>query len=216
MFFLPNNDYGYGAAEFAGKRHFINFEILEWRAKIFGMQLFNFEIGVNSNTLTNSGVNLTTLMRGEANIDLDANNVPTITSYSDMVQADGKTMWFAYKPAIKFYVPCTAWMAVELYGGVEVDMTYAFSKLASEYYAVEPKLKRPTIPMKNFFFGAYGGAGLMFSAVPAIPLEIKAEYRHSFYDGHWGNPYIVPAGMYVSVQVHLGAPIRKNKDKKKK
>ena len=59
FFLLPNNPAGYASTEFAGKRHLVNVELFEWRAKLVGMQLFNFEIGLNSTCITKNNVNLT-------------------------------------------------------------------------------------------------------------------------------------------------------------
>ena len=184
--------------EFAGKRHFINFEILEWRAKLFGMQLFNFEIGVNTPGWTEGGTHLTKLMSGG-----EYNK----TGYgSGLKEADIYTMWFAYKPAIKFYIPCTDWLAIELYGGVEIDLTTAWSRINPNYYKYNQD-----IPGKNYFLGAHGGLGLMLTPVPVLPIEIKAEYRHPIQ----GNLDIVPQGFYLSTQLHLGVPIRKTQKNKK-
>ena len=190
FFLLPNNPAGYPSTEFAGKRHLVNVELFEWRAKLVGMQLFNFEIGLNSTCTTKNNVNLTTFMCGGPGAEYGKGLVPAST-YKDM--------WIAYKPALKFYIPCSSWMAIELYGGVEVEITKVWDKIMPKYY--EDK----NIPAQNYFLGAYGGIGLMFSAVPAMPVEIKAEYRHNLQ----GNPDIIPQGIYVSAQLHLGAPIRK-------
>ena len=193
---MPNRMDGLTSTEFAGKRHFINFEVFEWRAKLFGMQMFNFEIGVNTPGNTQSGTYLSTLMSGGG-----TNHTGSGLGYgSGLEEADARTMWFAYKPAIKFYIPCTDWLAIELYGGVEIDLTTAWSKINKEFYEMDPD-----IPAKNYFLGAYGGLGLMLTPAPAMPIEIKAEYRHPIQ----GNMDIVPQGFYLSAQLHLGAPIRK-------
>ena len=163
------------------KRHTLNFEILEWRVKCFGMQMFNFEMGLNSQENFGS-----TLERGGS----------TETSITN---AEFKTMWFAYKPAIKFYIPCTKWLAVELYGGIEVELSKFWATMSRSYYP------DTSIPEQNFFFGAYGGLGFMFTPTPYVPLELKAEYRHPVK----GNTAIVPQGMYLSLQVHLAAKTKK-------
>ncbi len=193
FFLMPKNAAGLPTAEFAGKRHILNFEIFEWRASIFGMQMFNFEMGLNSTTTTQSGIDLTTIMGGGP---LGADGYG-----HGLIEATGKTMWFAYKPSIKFYIPCTSWLALELYGGVEYELSSLWSKISTSYYA------DANIPAQNYFFGAYGGLGFQFSAVPAIPLEIKAEYRHPIQ----GNLDIIPQGFYLTAQLHLGAPIYKDK-----
>jgi hypothetical protein len=160
------------------------------------MQMFNFEIGVNSQGEMQNN-KLTTFMSGGGDTDGDG--------YGNGIEpADARTMWFAYKPAIKFYIPCTDWLAIELYGGVEVDLTTAWSKINKEFYEMDKD-----IPAKNYFLGAYGGLGLMFTPAPALPIEVKAEYRHPLQ----GNLDIIPQGIYLSAQLHLGAPIRKKAKK---
>ena len=169
------------------------------------MQLFNFEMGLNSGVVGNAlgdSIALPLLTRGGTNNALALNG---------MVEATAKTMWFAYKPAIKFYIPCTSWLALELYGGVEVDLTKMWSKISTSYYADDPN-----IPEQNFFFGAFGGLGILFQAVPALPLEIKAEYRHPITAGSIvSNENIIPQGFYLTAQVHLGAPIHRDRYKGK-
>ena len=59
--------------------------------------------------------------------------------------------------------------------------------------------------------GVYGGLGLMLTPAPALPIEIKAEYRNPVQ----GNMDIVPQGFYLSTQLHIGAPIRKTQKNKK-
>ena len=199
VFLMPNRMDGLTPAEFAGKRHFINFEIFEWRAKLFGMQMFNFEVGVNTPGWTEGGTYLTKLMSGG-----ELNH----TGYgSGLKEADAHTMWFAYKPAIKVYIPCSDWLAIELYGGIEIDLTTAWSRVNVEYY----KQHQKDIPSRNYFIGAYGGLGLMLTPAPALPIEIKAEYRNPVQ----GNMDIVPQGFYLSTQLHIGAPIRKTQTNKK-
>lgn len=174
------------------KRHTLNFEILEWRAKCFGMQLFNFEMGLNSQEDFGSSFE-----RGIGD--------PSKNEAYDIDTASAKTMWFAYKPAIKFYIPCTKWLAIELYGGIEVDMCKVWSNINREYYPTPTTMPESPIPAQNFFFGAYGGLGFMFTPTPYVPMELKAEYRHPVK----GNTAIVPQGMYLSLQVHLAAKTKK-------
>ena len=181
----------------AFKRHLLSMELFEWRAKCFGMQMFNFEMGLNTPFISeeNPEQNRYLFERGGEN--------PT-----ERVEAAANTMWFAYKPAIKFYIPCTKWLAVELYGGAEVDLTKMWSKMNTSYYARyrdETTTDGLRIPEQNFFVGMFGGAGFMLTALPHIPLEIKAEYRHPIQ----GNTVLVPQGIYLSAQLHLAAPIKK-------
>ena len=184
-FYLPNS--GNPAALDAGKRHILNFEIFEWRAKCFGMQMFNFEMGLNTPSAPGDAQTRYMFERGGS-------------TPNSRAEATGKTMWFAYKPAIKFYIPCTKWLAIELYGGAEVDITGVWYKISKKYYNNDQ-----TIPDQNFFVNAFGGAGFVLTGVPALPLEIKAEYRHPLK----GNTALVPQGVYLSAQLHLTAPIKK-------
>lgn len=198
MFLMPTNAEAAGlkSTEFAFKRHLINFEIFEWRAKCFGMQLFNFEMGINTKTsdkeIKDTKFPLAQNMRGGENNTYVAAN-------------SQKEMWFAYKPAIKFYIPCAQGFALELYGGAEIELSKYWDKVAKTYYD-EPK-ENGFNPEDNYFIGAFGGLGLVFSGIPAMPLEIKAEYRHPVQ----GNTEIIPQGFYLSAQLHLGAPIHKKK-----
>ena len=176
-------------ADMVFKRHMLSFEAFEWRAKCFGMQLFNFEMGLNTDQYFNGP------LYGGANAD-----PKTQTIVNDIQPADAKTMWFAYKPAIKFYIPCTKWMAIELYGGMEVDLCAVWSKINQSYYPVNS-----LIPAQNFFLSGFGGLGLMFTPTPYVPMELKAEYRHPVK----GNTAIVPQGVYLSLQIHLATPTKK-------
>ena len=183
-FYLPNS--GHKAAEDAFKRHLLTLEIFEWRAKCFGMQMFNFEMGLNSVTKGQL------FEHGNA-----AKNGIETTGVA-------KEMWFAYKPAMKFYIPCTKWLAVELYGGVEVDMTAVWSKVNKTYYEA-----CPDVPEQNFFFAPFGGLGCVFYPVHAIPIELKAEYRHPMQIKGRGNMNIIPQGVYVTAQIHLATRTKK-------
>ena len=188
LFVLDGNLAG-NSADMVFKRHMLSFEAFEWRAKCFGMQLFNFEMGLNTDQYFNGP------LYGGANA-----NPKTQTIVNDIQPADAKTMWFAYKPAIKFYIPCTKWMAVELYGGMEVDLCAVWSKINQSYYPVNS-----LIPAQNFFLSGFGGLGLMFTPTPYVPMELKAEYRHPVK----GNTAIVPQGVYLSLQIHLATPTKK-------
>jgi len=172
-----------GTAE-SFRRHILNMEILEFRTGIFGMQLLNFELGINT---PSANPTIYQFERGGS-------------TYDTREMADAKTMWFAYKPAIKFYIPCTQWMAVEVYGGAEVDLTKGWSFIYKGYYT------NPNIPDNNFFVNAYGGLGLMFYPIAQVPVEVKAEYRHPV----MGNTALVPQGIYLTFQVHFAVRTRKN------
>lgn len=102
---MPNNPNNYPVTEYLGKRHIIGLGLLEWRSKWFGMQWLNFEFGVNNTCTTNDSVQLTRFMRGGAN-ETDNHN-------SGIIEATAKEMWFAYRPAIKFYIPLSKHCAAE-------------------------------------------------------------------------------------------------------
>lgn len=193
FFIMPNNPNNYPVTEYLGKRHIIGLGLLEWRSKWFGMQWLNFEFGVNNTCTTNDSVQLTRFMRGGAN-ETDNHN-------SGIIEATAKEMWFAYRPAIKFYIPLSKHCAAELYGGVSVDVTRLWNRVKTDFYT------DPSIPQDNFFLGSFGGLGFMFTGSAYLPLEIKCEYRHP----HMGNKAIVPQGFYLTAQLHIGCPIHRNK-----
>ncbi len=180
---------GVNTTQYFGKRHILNFEILEWRARLFGMSLFSFEMGVNTPHAYPGDV-LSTLQRGGI-------------EKTDVIKAEGNTMWFAYKPGIKVYIPVAPWCAAIVYGGVSVDLTRLWSKIATSYYKDHPET-----PEQNFFLGVFGGAGFSFTPSASLPIEVKAEYRHPLK----GNTALVPQGIYLSAQLHIGNPVRKNND----
>ena len=187
--FVLDGNLARNSADMVFKRHMLSFEAFEWRAKCFGMQLFNFEMGLNTDQYFNGP------LYGGANADPKTQSI-----VNDIQPADAKTMWFAYKPAIKFYIPCTKWMAVELYGGMEVDLCAVWSKINQSYYPVNS-----LIPAQNFFLSGFGGLGLMFTPTPYVPMELKAEYRHPVK----GNTAIVPQGVYLSLQIHIATQTKK-------
>ena len=184
---------GVNTTQYFGKRHFLNFEVFEWRARLFGMSLFNFEMGVNTPHAYPGDV-LSTYLRGGK-------------EKTDVIKAEGNTMWFAYKPGIKVYIPVAPWCAAIVYGGVSVDLTRLWSKIYTAYYKDHPET-----PEQNFFLGAYGGAGFSFTPSASLPIEVKAEYRHPLK----GNTALVPQGIYLSAQLHIGNPVRKNNDGQQK
>lgn len=175
-----------------GKRHILNFEIFEWRARLFGMSIFNFEMGVNTPHAYPGDI-LSCYQRGGKD-------------KTSVIKADGKTMWFAYKPAVKAYIPIEKWCAAVVYGGISVDITNVWNKITPAYYK-----EHPEAPEQNYFLGVYGGAGFMFTPAAYLPIEIKAEYRHPLS----GNTALVPQGFYLSAQIHIGNPVYKNENNQK-
>ena len=164
-YFLYPTPEGLTSTTYAFKQHLITMEILEWRAGIIGMSFFQFEMGqpFQKGDLTN-----------------------TVTGKTE---ADGKTMWFAYKPGVKIYIPLGKYVALQLAGGVELDITKIWSGISKKY----------TYNPDNWFMDAYGGVGLYFTPIPQIPIELKAEYRHPV----MGNKLLMPQGFYITAQVHL-------------
>ena len=196
-YFLVGQESSISSGRDAFERHLIDLQLFEWRAKWFGMQLFNFEFGVNSEgkQVKNTNELRPLYYRGGEQPD-------------ELLPASGNTMWFAYKPAIKFFIPCTKWLAFEFYGGVELDLGKMWKSMSPSYY------DDSSVPAQNFFFAPFGGIGFAFSGVAILPLEIKMEYRHpvkELGEGTSCNTAIIPQGIYLSVQVHLAAPIGKKK-----
>jgi len=187
-YFLVGQPAGVPSARDAFKRHMLNFQLFEFRVGYVGLQLFDFEVGLNTvyNNPTNSADYRPLHYRGGPN--------PT-----DLADADARTMWFAYKPAIKGFIPCTKWLAVELFGGIEMDLTGLWSKILPNWYT------DPNIPVQNYFFAIHCGAGLMFTGSPVLPLELKAEYRHplSQVGARTANTVLVPQGIYLTLQLNL-------------
>jgi len=192
FFLMPRNPGNYPVAEYFGKRHIINFEVLEIRSRIFGVQWLNFEFGVNNTCTTSNGVQLTRYMRG--------GNDEYANHHSGVIEATGREMWFAYKPGLKVYIPINEFCAALVYGGLSVDITRMWSSFFKHYYP------NTDIPANNYFMGSYVGAGFVFMGTIYMPVEIKCEYRHP----HTGNKGIVPQGFYLSAQVHLGKPYKRH------
>ena len=192
-FLLPNNPQGYAITEFTGRHHYLNVSFLDFRVRLIGAELLDFEFGVNTPGMTKNGVDLPTIGRGGS----------TPGSIAD---AKFNTMWFAWKPTVKFYVPATSWLAAEVYAGAHVDITYLWSQVHKTYYKNDP-----LIPVQNFFVGAHVGVGLLFAGPVGVPIELKCEYRHPVsvtktVDGHTftSNYALVPQGFYLGLQLHVG------------
>ena len=169
-YFLYPAPEGLKSTEYAFKQHLITMEILEWRAGIIGMSFFQFEMGLpyQKGDLTN-----------------------TVTGKTE---ADGKTMWFAYKPGAKLYIPLGKYVALQLGGGIELDVTKIWGAVSKKY----------AYNQDNWFMDAYGSAGFYITPIAQIPIEIKAEYRHPV----MGNKLLMPQGFYITAQLHLTKPIQ--------
>ena len=188
-FLLPNNGLGpegsnLDITEFTGRQHFLNISFLDFRVHFVGAELLDFEFGVNTPGPTKHGISLGKegSMGGE-------------TEYS-IANAKLKSMWFAWKPCIKFYVPATNWLAAEVYAGAFVDITSLWDKVCKGYYTGATA----DAPERNHFVGGFGGVGLLFAGPVAVPMELKCEYRCP----SKGNRMLMPEGFYLGLQVHIG------------
>lgn len=184
VFLLPNNPMGYDITEFTGRQHFLNASFIDFRIRFLGAELLNFDFGVNTPGRTKHGVGLPVIGNG-ADPALRADSI---------AKGSMGTMWFAWKPCLKFYIPATKWLAGEVYVGAEVDITTLWSQVAPKYY------KPGFDPAWNHFVGGFGGIGLLFAGKIGVPIELKCEYRCP----SKGNRALVPEGFYLSAQFHIG------------
>ena len=180
---------GETATSQAFKRHLINFEIFEWRASLFGMSLFNFEMGLP-------------IERGDPSGPLGWTH--TDDYGSPIVPSQ---LWVAWKPSVKVFIPCAKCVAFNVYGGVEMDFSGLFAMMPTASDKNE----------NNWYFGIHAGLAFMLTGIPQIPLEIKAEYRHplpvvSPYDKTtMCNANLLPQGFYLSFQLSLTQKIKPKK-----
>ena len=181
VFLLPNHPQGYDITEFTGRQHFLNLSLFDFRIHYIGASLLDFEFGVNTPGSTKHGVYLPAVGRG--------GETPDKIEYAKV-----NSMWFAYKPSIKAYIPLAAWLAAEVYVGAQVDITSLWGKVLPTYYP------DPVVPAQNWFSGGFGGVGLLFEGKMAIPIEIKCEYRQQSN----GNMALMPQGFYLGAQFHEG------------
>ena len=183
-FLLPNNPMGYDITEFTGRQHFLNISFVDFRVHFVGAELLDFEFGVNT--------------PGKTKHDIELGREGSMGGASEysIEPAKLKSMWFAWKPSIKFYVPATNWLAAEVYAGAFVDITGMWNKICPGYYT------GPTAdaPERNHFVGGFGGIGLLFAGPVAVPVELKCEYRCP----SQGNRMLMPEGFYLGLQVHIG------------
>lgn len=109
------------------------------------------------------------------------------------------SQWLAYRPTVQFYIPLGRLMAVSPYGGCAVDCSYLGQYLIKDYqYDKE----------NNYFLDVYGGVSLYFTFIPAIPIELRAEYRHPVVLNE-RDP--LNAGAYVSARIHFAKPLGRNR-----
>lgn len=103
----------------------------------------------------------------------------------------GVTPWVGYKPSMHFYIPILKWLAISPYLGASVDCSYIGTYLIQNYeWNKEEK----------FFVDLYGGLGFYLTGVPAIPLEIRAEYRYPVVQNTMNA---MSQGFYVSGRLHF-------------
>ena len=182
VFLLPNNPRHLGIAEFTGRQHFLNVSFIDFRVHFVGAELLDFEFGVNTPGRTKNGVNLAVTSCG------------VLDNPDSIAPGSLKTMWFAWKPCIKFYIPATKWLAAEVYAGAEVDITQLWNQVMPKYYGTKFN------PANNHFVGGFGGIGLLFAGKVAVPIELKCEYRCP----SKGSRALVPEGFYLAAQLHIG------------
>ena len=181
--FYLNPPAGQTTTSDAFQRHLLSFQILEYRYQYVGISVFNFEMAIPFEKGVAGGYSRT---------NTDGTNVT------------GKDIWFGWKPSVKFYIPCTSWLAVEAYGGCEMDFSCPFRKI------------NPLNPASddNWFVAPFGGIGLMFTPLTMMPIEVKAEYRHPVNapaphnNAATGNLSLIPQGFYLTFQIHLAHKLR--------
>lgn len=105
---------------------------------------------------------------------------------------------FAYKPALRFYLPVGKCFAFVPYGGAEVDASYLATYIDKQY----------TYDVTNdFYVNAYAGLALNLSAQNVFAAEIKIEYRHPVRVPT--NGALNPQGVYVGAQIYFCKTFKK-------
>ena len=103
----------------------------------------------------------------------------------------GVTPWVGYKPSMHFYIPIAKWLAITPYGGASVDCTYLGKYLVKDY-----EWKKE----ENFYCDVFGGLGFYLTGIPAIPLEVRAEYRYPVIKN---SVHAMSQGFYISGRLHF-------------
>lgn len=109
------------------------------------------------------------------------------------------SQWLAYRPTVQFYIPLGKLMAISPYGGCAVDCSYLGQYLIRDYEFDKAN---------NYFMDVYGGLSLYFSFIPAIPIELRAEYRHPLVLNERDR---INAGAFVSARIHFAKPIGRSR-----
>lgn len=105
---------------------------------------------------------------------------------------------FAYKPALRIYIPVYKYLSVVPYGGAEIDASYIGKYFDKNYTYDETK---------DFYINAVGGVALNLTAARHVPMEIKVEYRHALLER--ANGALSPKGIYVGAQIYFGSVFKK-------
>lgn len=108
----------------------------------------------------------------------------------------GVTPWVGYKPSMHFYIPLAKCLALSPYGGASIDCTYLGQYLVKNYEWDKEK---------NFYVDVFGGLGFYLTGVPAVPLEIRAEYRYPVIKNTMNA---MSQGFYVSARLHFAKPFK--------
>lgn len=96
---------------------------------------------------------------------------------------------FRYKPNIKFFFPLGKATTFNMYVGSSIDVMYLWSQINQNY----------SYTANNVKFTTYGGLSFRFSAIPALPLELFAEYHYPINSNFSGNGFMVGAHLYLGV-----------------
>lgn len=105
---------------------------------------------------------------------------------------------FAYKPAIRIYIPVLPYLSLVPYGGAEIDASYIGQYLDHNY-----TYDKTT----DFYINAVGGVALNLTAAKHVPMEIKVEYRHPVLEGT--NGALHSKGIYIGAQIYFGSVFKK-------
>lgn len=107
--------------------------------------------------------------------------------------------WVTYKPSIQFYVPFCKCMALSAFGGCAVSMS-GIRPYFDKNYTFNKE--------EDHFVDVFGGMSLYMTFVPAIPFEVRAEYRHPVVRNQ-GD--VLSEGLYVSARIHFAKPFGRKK-----
>ena len=95
--------------------------------------------------------------------------------------------YFIYKPTMHLYFPISKSMALTVYAGACMDLTFPVEK-----YILKES------PTQDFYLGALGGVSLWFNFLSNVPMELFAEYRYPIINN------VQEQGFYVGASLLLG------------